>query len=372
MAHTNPGPSKAAQPLSEQDLYDILNGACILGCGGGGPLTLGQQLLVQVIQKGPVNLIDPASVGDDEIMAIAAGVGSPLAAAEGFPFDVAHIAFKTLDKIQSQLSGKSFSFVLPGEVGAGNSVIPMTVAVLAKIPIVDGDGARRAIPELEMVTYASNDLPISPVVLANQDETISFSAENAQIAGVTTDGIINGGAFKEDAGMALWKMNGASMKKAVIPNTMSYARDLGATLREAIQAKKDPVEAVSAYLQGKLLFCGKIVNVQQSTHGGFDFGMITLQNGNATLTLYNQNENLIAWSSKSTQPLAMAPDLICYLTTDGQPFSNADLKLAKNKEVAVIAAPCASQMRAQSIVVAFQASLAKLGYSGQHAWLSEL
>ena len=372
MPRTNPGPNKKAQPLNKQDLYDILNGACILGCGGGGPLTLGEQLLAQVIQKGTVTLIDPKSVGDDELMAIAAGVGSPLAATAGFPFDVAHIAFKALDKIQSKTSGKSFGCVLPGEVGAGNSVIPMTVAVSAKIPIVDGDGARRAIPQLDMVTYASNNLPISPIVLANQDETISFSAANAQIAGVTTDGIINGGAFKEDAGMALWTMSGASMKKVVIPNTMSYARDLGAMLRKAISAKKDPVEAVSSFLQGKILFSGKIANVQQSTEGGFDFGAITLKNRTTTLTIYNQNENLIAWSSKSTQPLAMAPDLICYLTTDGQPFSNADLQLAKNKEVAIIAAPCASQMRAPSIVAAFQTSLAKMGYSGRHAWLSEL
>jgi uncharacterized protein len=372
MPRLNSGLNKNARALTKQDLYDILNGACILGCGGGGPLTLGKQLLAEVIPKGTVHLIDPKAVGDDELMAIAAGVGSPLAATAGFPFDVVHIAFKALDQIQSKLSGKSFSFVLPGEVGAGNSVIPMTVAVLSKLPIVDGDGARRAIPELDMVTYASQNVPISPIVLANQDETISFTAANAQIAGVTTDGIINGGAFKEDAGIAMWTMRGATMKTTVIPNTMSYARDLGAALRKAISAKKDPVEAVCRYLQGTLLFTGKITNTQQSTSGGFDFGTITLQNRNAALTIYNQNENLIAWSSKSIQPLVMAPDLICYLTTEGQPFSNADLQLAKNKEVAVIAAPCASQMHAPSIVAAFQVSLAKMGYAGQHAWLSEL
>jgi DUF917 family protein len=299
-------------------------------------------------------------------------VGSPLAATRDFPFDVAYIAFQTLEKIQSKRLGKSFSFVLPGELGAGNSVIPMTVAVSAGIPVIDGDGARRAIPELEMVTYASNSVPVSPVVLANQDETISFSAATAELAGVTTDSIIAGGAFKEDAGMALWTMSGAIMKEAVIPNTMSYARDLGATLRKTIHARKNPVEAVCNYLHGKLLFIGKITNIQQSTKGGFDFGAITVQNPDATLTVYNQNENLIAWSNKSPQPLVMAPDLICYLTTEGQPFSNADLDLARNKRVAIIAAPCAPQMQARSILEAFQRSLRKIGYAGRHAYLSEL
>lgn len=357
------------QQLTNQDLYDILNGACILGSGGGGPYTLGQQLLKQVIQKGTVELIDPKTVGDDELTAIAAGVGSPLAAAGGFPFDAAYIAFQELDNIQSKTSGKNFSCVLPGEVGAGNSVIPMTVAVSANIPIVDGDGARRAIPDLDMVTYASRNLPISPVVLANDDEKISFIAESVAIAQVTIDGIINGGAFKEDAGMALWSMSGSAMKPAVIPNTMSYTRDLGAALRNALQAGEDPVEAVCTYLSGELIFTGKITDQQQSTKAGFDFGAITIQNGKSVLTIYNQNENLIAWNSESSQPLVMAPDLICYLTTDGQPFSNADLQLAKGKEIAVIAAPCAPQMRAHSIVAAFQASLKKMGYAGSEVCL---
>jgi hypothetical protein len=52
----------------------------------------------------------------------------------------------------------------------------------------------------------------------------------------------------------------------------------------------------------------------------------------------NQNENLVAWTSTSSHPVALAPDLIVFMTADGQPFSNADLELTKGKDVVVIAA----------------------------------
>jgi DUF917 family protein len=361
------------KPLSTDDLYAILNGACILGCGGGGPLSLGTSLLKKVIEKGTVYLVDPSSdLPDDALTAIAAGVGSPLAAAQGFPFDCASIAFRALDDRQFAASGKHLSFVLAGEVGAGNSIIPMTVAVTLGLPVIDADGARRAIPELDMVTYASHKLPISPIVLANATQAITFYAPNAAVAGVTTDGIITGGAFTEDAGMALWTMTGGDVKAAAILTSLSYARDLGIALKEAITAKQDPVEAVRSYLGGKVVFAGTIESTSQTTQGGFDFGTLVLKNGSDKLTIYNRNENLIAWNRYYPIPVAMAPDLICFLTTDGQPFTNADLDLAKGKQVAVITASCVPQMRDPAILEPFMKALSSLGYAGPYMPVEKL
>jgi hypothetical protein len=366
---TNPTPK--GRPLSTDDLWNILNGACILGCGGGGPLALGKLLLEEVIKKGTVYLADPVKdVGDSDLMAIAAGIGSPLAAEQGFPFDVATIAVNGLEK----QVGKTFSFVLPGEVGAGNSIIPMTVAVSKGIAVVDADGAGRAIPELDMDTYTTHDLPISPIVLANSDVAITFYAPNPTVAGVTVDGIIGGGTFQEDAGAALWAMDGKTMKPAAIHNTLSYALKLGQTLGQNTGPGKNPVEAVRAYLGGTVIFSGEIAKVEQQTSGGFDYGVITFASstGKQRLTIYNQNENLIAWNTEWPKPIALAPDLVTYLTTDGQPFTNADLNLAKGKEIAIIAAPCRPEMRNPRIVAAFRKSLHKLGYAGPYVPFEDL
>jgi DUF917 family protein len=363
--------------LSRIDLEDILDGACILGSGGGGPRSLGQQLMTYLASlSNPVRLADPLTdVGDDEVMAVSAAVGSPEAAAQGqFPHDVATIAFDALNQLQRPASGRDFAYVLAGEVGAGNSFIPMLVAAQKDLPLVDAAGARRAIPSLTMCTYASRRLVIAPVVLANKQRQISFSVSDAAEAEPPMRAIISDPDFGQDAGIAFWTMRGATMKTAAIPHTLTYARELGQTLRAAREGGENPVEAVRQFLDGYLLFIGRMLAPHEQTQGGFDFGTVVLQNDDKTeqVWIYNQNENLIAWSTQKASPIAMGPDLICYLTTDGQTFSNADLAGVQGKEVALIGARCTDELRDPSIVAAFQQALRNLGYAGPYVPLEEL
>ena len=354
--------------LSEQDLQDILDGACILGAGGGGPYPLGQQLLAGIVKKGSVELVGAHDVPGDARLAVAAGVGSPDAAASGFPFDAATHAWDAL----ATALGQPFTHVLPGEVGAANSLLPMTVAVSKGIPIVDGAGAARAIPELPMCTYASHDLPLGTIVLANAGEQVSFQAPGgAAVADTTMRGIVSSGAFTEDAGVAMWAMSGEAMASAVIAGTTERARALGATLREAPAGEK--VAAVTKALGGRVIFRGSITSAEEQTAGGFDLGKVTLSGTDGTtLRIANQNENLIAWSSAHPHPLALAPDLICYLTEDGRPFSNADLDIPGHGPVAVIAAPVDPAMRAPALVATFLPALERAGYGGPYVHVQKL
>ena len=192
---------------------------------------------------------------------------------------------------------------------------------------------------------------------------------------------MSSGTFPDFAGVALWTMDGATMKRSAIPNTLTYARDLGRALRSA--DGKDPVEAVCAFLKGKVLFRGKIVNVTQQVVAGFDLGRMTLESsdGRAQSTIYNQNENLIAWSNQKSTPLGMGPDLLCWLTADGQPFTNATPDIAKyvhnpakklDKEVVLIGAPSPIQSRAPSIVAAYMSILRQIGYGGPYVAIEDL
>ncbi|MCP6756220.1 DUF917 domain-containing protein, partial [Klebsiella pneumoniae] len=85
----------------------------------------------------------------------------------------------------------------------------------------------------------------------------------------------------------------------------------------------------------------------ESTAGGFDTGVTTITTSDKSkkVWIYNQNENIIAWDDKRDTPIGMAPDLLCYLTTDGIPFTNADLSRAKGKQVALIGAPSDKALR---------------------------
>ena len=64
------------QPLTTQQLNYILNGACIMGSGGGGPYPVGQQVL-QYIGNRTVYLLPAINVPDNFYTAVSAFVGSP-------------------------------------------------------------------------------------------------------------------------------------------------------------------------------------------------------------------------------------------------------------------------------------------------------
>jgi DUF917 family protein len=355
----------APRTLNKTDLQDLLNGACILSSGGGGPYSLGEQIISQL--KKPVKLISPEDVADDATMAIAAAVGSPDAAGKSpFPMDIAPLGFDALSQLHT--AGKGFDYVLPGEVGSGNTFIPMTVAAGKGIPIVDAAGARRSVPTLTTSTYNNPKASISPIVVASPNSTVSFTAQDAARAEGPLRSIISAGFSSEFAGVAFWAMTGKVMKEVAVHNTTTYALELGKALRTALSKKQNPVNAVCKYLGGQVIIIGDLANPSENTAGGFDSGAVTIttHDKSRTVWVFNQNENLIAWDSQRDTPIAMAPDLLCYLTTDGIPFTNADLSRAKGKQVALIGAPADAALRQPAMIAAFLAVLQGLGYAGPY------
>lgn len=364
----------APRALGQQELNDILNGACMLGAGGGGPLQIGQELLQAILEMGkPVLVEDPADVPDEARMAVVAVEGSPAGAeANGpFPWDIAVTAVTQLGELLKQ----DFQYLLPVELGAGNSFIPLIAAARLGLPVVDASGAPRAVPTLDMLTYA--DAPIGPIVMADDRQSVVVevaAADGAGAAEVATREIVGSGVFPGFAGIALWSMTGAEMKRVSLTNTLSAAQRLGAALREARGRGTDPVAAALRELAGRRLFVGEGLTAESRTVGGFDLLTIQLSSpgGADTFTIHAQNENLIAWDGAQYRPAAMIPDLICYLTTDGQPFSNADLDLARGKRVAVIGAPAGARFRTPSVMAAAKALLAGIGYAGRNASIDDL
>jgi DUF917 family protein len=169
----------------------------------------------------------------------------------------------------------------------------------------------------------------------------------------------------------MWTMNGATVRTVAVEGTTTYALELGRAIRAA--AACDKVAAACAYMGGWLLGHGTIVGHSEETSGGFDLGTVSIKlDDGSTLTVYNQNENLIAWSSGSPRPLGMAPDLICFMDDDGVGFSNADPQSAVGKPVNVIAQPSIPAMRVPYIVTQFLAQLESIGYGGPYVPIESL
>ena len=99
-------------------------------------------------------------------------------------------------------------------------------------------------------------------------------------------------------------------------------------------------------------------------------GIDPVKNQEAVFTLYNLNENLMIYSSLQPQPIAVAPDLICYYSeSTGRGFSNSTNDLAQylntGAPVSIIKVKAYPQMYSSAPVMQAWASLLqKIGYAG--------
>lgn len=346
--------------LSREDLEAILQGACFLGSGGGGPLALGRQFIDDIAKTGqPVHVVDVSTVPPGAAGAIVAGVGSPTAAASGFPAGAPGVAWRELERVV----GHSLGYLIPAEIGAGNTFIPLLLSAQTGLPVIDGAGADRAVPALQLCTYAAAGVPLGTMVLGNSSLVLSFATQDPAVADSAMRAMLGGGIFDEDAGSALWSMDGAQIVTGAIPGTTTRALTVGRLL----STSSDPVSDVCAYLKGSVLILGTITDLGETTAGGFDRGHVTITASDGdSVTVVNINENLIAYSGQSATVLTTAPDLLCYMTTDGQAFSNAEAQTYADAkvEVALILVPSSPQMRSPYLLDGFRTVLQSIGYYG--------
>ncbi|MDB9511975.1 DUF917 domain-containing protein [Kamptonema animale CS-326] len=369
--------------LGPEELEDILNGAAFFASGGGGSRTLGETLIQEILKiAGGVTLIDVTEVQPDDWGAVAAGIGAPNATHD--PQTGTYRIPKTYELLEqilesplrafellSQTLQRKFSYTLSIEIGTGNIFVAMLVAASKKLPVVDCDGAGRSVPELSMTTYAATGISISPFALASEKEpdikAVLYAKTPADMEQLVRP-IISTPEFGQLGGLATHALDGQTMwnKKAVIPGTISVAQELGHLLRTA----SDPVNAVLDFFRDTafFLFRGTLKDVTEQTQGGFDRGIVTLENdGGEEVYVIYQNENLMAWRNDRPQPIAMAPDLISYMTPEGLPLTNADnLKDRIGQELILFGVQAREELRQGSILAAFQQALTTLGYYGPY------
>ena len=78
-------------------------------------------------------------------------------------------AFKAAGQARYE-SLKFMDFCLPIEIGAVNSIVPMIVTDSLSLFVVDADGTGRAVPTLQLTTYA-RQIKLYPNILGGNNET---------------------------------------------------------------------------------------------------------------------------------------------------------------------------------------------------------
>ncbi|MEM1831303.1 MAG: DUF917 domain-containing protein [Desulfurococcaceae archaeon] len=335
--------------LSISDLKDIVVGATFLGSGGGGSPENGLKLVEEIAKvTNEIRLVSPDEVPDNEYVAMIAGMGAPKALKEkGFGPEALH-AFRGLEKLYSMI-GVEFKYIMPGETGGFNSITPIYVAAVRNLTVVDADGTGgRAVPELGTTLYNLYGLPVSPFVVADRAGNIVVGWLANPLDGHTAEEIARHVtvAFGMLAGLGTWVVTGWQIKKFLEPHVLTKSLEIGRALREAKEKGKDPVRTVIDIVKGYELFRGKVEKIELKTVAGFDFGRVTLDGvgsyAGRKFYVDFKNENMIAWK-RPGEPATMVPDMICWLTLQGDVLTNADIK--EGMELAAIGIPASERWR---------------------------
>lgn len=329
--------------LYPHDLEELALGAALLGTGGGGDPHVGRLLAQTAMDEyGPITILDPDEIDDDLFIIPTAQMGAPTVVAEKIPAGTEGVlALRALE----QRHGRQANATMPIECGGVNSMIPLHIAAVAGLPVVDADGMGRAFPELQMETFSVYGIPGSPLALAGENgETAIIDTDDdnkrmedfARALTVTLGGVSH---------IAEYAMTGYDVKRTAVPRTLSLALNVGRALKRTQESAVDPLIELAATLKSTLyshlrgLFRGKVVDVERHTVGGFARGaaMISGHDG-GEMRIQFQNENLAA--HHNGQLVCVVPDLICILEEEtGVPITTESLRYGQRVQVIGISTP---------------------------------
>lgn len=326
------------------DTLPIAIGAGVLGTGGGGSTYLNRLRLNNELRQAgrPVTIIEADDVPDEALVCAVGGMGAPTVSNE--KLQEGREILRAARELEAHLRQKIYAIVI-GEIGGGNALGPMITALQGGKPVVDGDGMGRAFPELDMDTFMIYGAAPAPFALADSHgnvvifERIGSAKQAEEFARSLT--IEMGGS----AGLVMPVMTGAQLKATIIRDTLSLAKRIGETVLDCRARNTEPAAAVAEMCNGKVLFSGKIIDVERRTVQGFARGKLVISafdRYDHQLEIDFQNENLIARSNGEV--LCAVPDLITLVTLDeGEPIGTESLRYGLR--VAVLALPAPKELK---------------------------
>ncbi len=148
--------------IAHSDIADLCAGSVFLATGGGGDPYVSRILVEQSLRKyGSVDLVPLERVPDDAYVVAIGEVGAPTVSLEQLPIGTE--CLDVVDRFEAWV-GRKITHLVSFEVGGANSVIPLIPAAAKNIPLIDGDGMGRALPEAQMMTFAIEGVCPSPAV----------------------------------------------------------------------------------------------------------------------------------------------------------------------------------------------------------------
>jgi DUF917 family protein len=232
------------------------------------------------------------------------------------------------------------------------------------------------VPELGTTLYQLYGVPHAPFVVANRNGDFVIGWLRNPMDGNAAENIARyvTVAFGMLSGLGTWVVTGWQVRNYLEAGVLEKSLNIGKAIREAKSKGLDPVKAVTEVVKGYELFRGIVKKIETRTVGGFDFGRVTLEGiGNyegRNFYVDFKNENMIAWKA-ANEPATMVPDMICWITLDGTPLTNADI--TEGMKLAVIGIPASEKWRKHPKAFdVWRHILEPIGYKGDYIPLEKL
>ncbi|GGY53330.1 hypothetical protein GCM10011297_27700 [Bacterioplanes sanyensis] len=367
--------------IQRTDLQNLIEGACFLASGGGGPKDMANVFLEEF--RGPVTMVATASMqaGDSSLMVV--DLGSPAKAKQGFGLTAPVNAFDCLSAYLKTECGQTPSYLLPGEIGAVNTLLPFYIAdhiarhSTQKLLVLDADPCGRADPRLnETLLDVANGISCCPAVIASdtlagatktdaalQDKDYHYTEfTDPQLSPTELEDkareVVSQPGYNQVGGMALYPLEGKFVhrygRQYLVQESVSLAMSVGKQLRQ------NPSDAQLSHALDNLAitnYCFVTGTISEdsvrNTDDGFDNG-ITIINGDDgdTYWVVMRNESLLAWNDTQGRFLAIAPDCInMLLHTDAGRESISNASIAAGQRITLWGTAGPAQVIQQATLV---------------------
>ncbi len=288
------------QDLTYEEAYYLVEGAEILGTGGGGDPILAKKRIDEVYStKKCFRIQDITEFKPSDMICIIGMVGGGVSSQDKkFVKNLSpsshNIMVEAVIELEKYL-GTHFSFVST-EMGPGNIVVPLWVGSLLDRVTVDGDMCGgRSKPMISISTSNVAGISITPLAITSVygDRMIlkaAISDKRAEDICRMISRLSNG-----TVGVARCPMTALECQKGIVSGTISLAIQLGREINIAVKETLNPIPVIEKVLNAELIFTGVVEDFSRTESGGFTSGTIVLKSKNQTLKIWYKNEYLLSW-----------------------------------------------------------------------------
>jgi DUF917 family protein len=338
----------ASNLTSIQDINDFLNGVCILGTGGGGKLDYGRRFLYPLAESGKLNWVDVDGIGDDDTVACVWYMGSvaPVPPQDQQKMEkLKESCLVRAVRLYEERTGVHVNEVVALEMGASNTAAGLETGALLNLPVLDGDLAGRAVPEIIQVTPFFYGIHLDPFAVCDEWGNEIFvqravTGNAAEMIGKMISVVTKSSDSSALCGNCGIIMKGRDAKKVLVRGTLTKAFELGKAISNAKSSGKDPFQAAVDQLHAIPLFQGTIEKIDWESKEGYMYGKNTISGTGKwegkTCEIWYKNENHMLWVAGKLR--CSSPDSICGIYTEtGVATNNPTLK--EGEKVAYMGIP---------------------------------